>query len=412
MQAARRLEGVITEALSKMAGIGYSTSYVRFNRQVYGSLSRFCSEQSIETYSATVGKEYLEAREAQHSTLCNGSIDNLERAIRRLDCVISETEWRPIRKAGKAYTESIFIDIVAGYEVYLRESGKSRHDIRNGAHIVSRFLKQVEQNGCPDLNALDAKCVYQSLQSPAIKAYAFLRIIKPFLRYAHTYGLIGSNLALIVPGEARRTNVPTVYTPEEVEELLASIDRSTSLGKRNYAIVLTVARLGLRASDIAGMTFSSLNFQKSTIEITQKKTKLPLKLPLLDDVRDVLRDYIDNGRPKTQDGHIFMNSLGYGAMTSQSVSSTVMGIFERSGVDYGDRKHGPHSLRSSLATALLSEGNDYTIIQRTLGHSDIQSSKSYVRADVEQLRINALPVPPPSGRFGKIFVAEGVAYER
>lgn len=132
-------------------------------------------------------------------------------------------------------------------------------------------------------------------------------------------------------------------------------------------------------------------------------------LPLLDDVKTAIYDYIDNARPRSSDEHIFLNLRGYGAISPQTITSTVQRAFEESGINRSNRKHGSHALRSSLASALLAEGNDYPTIQKVLGHRDIQSTRSYAKADIEKLRANALPVPPPTGNYEMLLANAGAA---
>lgn len=112
-----------------------------------------------------------------------------------------------------------------------------------------------------------------------------------------------------------------------------------------------------------------------------------------------MEDYIENGRPNSANEHIFLNRYGYGVISGATVSQIAPQTFSRTDIDCKGKKRGPHALRSSLATALLTEGNDYIAIQKVLGHRDIQSAKSYARADVEHLRGSALSVPSPIGNF-------------
>ena len=108
--------------------------------------------------------------------------------------------------------------------------------------------------------------------------------------------------------DVRRTHsyrLPTVFTPEEVERILASVDRDNAQGKRNYAVFLLVARLGLRISDVRLLRFDSIDWQNRRISITQKKTGVPLELPLPDDAGWAIIDYLKHGRPETDCGYIF-----------------------------------------------------------------------------------------------------------
>lgn len=383
---------VITRTLADLGNRDYKPSYINHHKLIYNSLQRYCEANLIDDYSEVVGEQFLVAIKAEKPHLHHHTMNEYRMAVRRLNCTLTGTEWRPFVEKHKPYADSRYNDVVANYETYLHRKGKSKPDVRAHTHNVARFLRLIEQQGCLRLSDMIPKHVFSAFREFKNKC-GFRNIIGAFLRYAYKYKLIDLNLNHIVPGIIHHTPAPTVYSPEEIEILLASIDRQTELGKRNYALILIAARLGLRACDIATMKFDCLHLNAETIEIVQAKTKQPLTLPLLIDVRLAINDYIDNGRPDSTDAHIFLNARGYGSISSQTVSAVVQRAFEKSNINRKARKRGSHALRSSLASALLVEGNNYQTIQKVLGHKEIQSTRSYVNADIEKLRSNALSVP-------------------
>jgi site-specific recombinase XerD len=157
------------------------------------------------------------------------------------------------------------------------------------------------------------------------------------------------------------------------------------------------------------MKFNCICPDTETIEIVQSKTKQALTLPLLEDVKAAINDYVENARPPSVDEHIFLKMRGYGSILPQTITSNIRRIFEKSGINLSGRRHGSHALRSSLASALLAEGNDFSAIQKVLGQRDIQSTRSYVRADIEKLRTNALPIPVPSENYERLLAEAGAA---
>lgn len=402
------LSDIITRTLADLNNRGYKASYINHHRLIYLALRHHCTENSVDNYSETVGEQFLNTVKAQKPYLRHHSMNEYRMAVRRLNCTLTKTEWRPYVERNVPYENSCYNNIVTEYEIYLYRKGKTKWDVRSHMHNVARFLRFAEQQGCCKLIDLTPKCIFDAFQNSSNKC-GFRNIISKFLRYAYNYKLIDANLSLIVPGVHQHTPVPTVYSLDEIEELLASIDRSTEKGKRNYAIILIAARLGLRACDIAGMKFSCLHLETSTIEIKQLKTKQPLTLPLLDDVKSAIYDYINNGRPPSNDEHISLNLRGYGAVSPPNVQSIVRSAFANTKINFGNRKRGPHALRSSLASALLVEGNDYPTIQKVLGHRNIQSSQSYVKVDIERLRLNALPVPQPTANYEMLLANVGTA---
>lgn len=401
MKESKQLSDLITQTLTELSNHNYKASYVHHYRLIYLSLQKYCTEALIESYTEVVGNQYLESVKIQKPYLSHHSMNEYRMAVRRINCTFTKTEWRPFVAKEVPYADSCYNDIVAEYEKYLYQKGKTRCAVRGHVHTVARVLKFAEQQGCYKLTDLMPKYIFDAFKESSNKT-SFRNIIRTFLRYAYAYKLITVNLCIIVPGMLHHTSIPTVYSPEEIEILLASIDRQTELGKRNYAMILIAARLGLRACDIAAIKFDCLHLDTSTIEIIQVKTKQPLTLPLLDEVKSAIYDYVDHARPQSANEHIFLNERGYGAILPPSITAAVRRAFEKSGINCNNRKHGSHALRSSLASALLVEGNDFPTIQKVLGHRDIQSTRSYVKVNIEQLRTHALPVPKPAESYERL----------
>ena len=199
-----------------------------------------------------------------------------------------------------------------------------------------------------------------------------------------------------------RKRIPSFFTKEEVLQIENSISRSSGMGKRDYAIVLLASRLGLRASDIAGLQFSDIDWDKNLITLKMKKTGKIVELPLLADVGNAIVDYLRNGRPNSNLKHIFLSLCApYSAATKELVCGAIDRIVRKSGVGLRDRHHGPHALRHSLASALLEDGTTIPVISETLGHSNTETTMTYLRIDVKSLLKCALPVPPISSDFYK-----------
>lgn len=408
MEKSEKLTDIIDETMSELSKHDYRKSYVGHHGLVFNAVRTFCAESKTEQYSEKIGQDFLIWIKVQKPYLKHHTMNEYRMAVCRLDSTLNGTEWCPLGKKLMSYEKSCYDNLVNSYEKHLHNKGKKKWVVRAHIHFIARFLKFIEDQGVFNLRELAPNHIFEAFKASTQK-YTFKNVIGAFLRYAYNYKLINVNLSIIVPGMPCNTPVPTVYSPEEVEMLIASIDRSTELGKRNYANVLLAARLGLRASDIAELKFKCLHVETQTIKIVQSKTKQPLVLPLLPDVKNAIDDYMNNARPTSDDEHIFLNLRGYGSLLPATVASSIRRIFEMSEVDCGGRKHGSHALRSSLASAMLAEGNDYPTIQKVLGHKDIQSAKSYVKADVEQLRSNALPVPQLTTNYERLLAAVGAA---
>jgi integrase len=139
------------------------------------------------------------------------------------------------------------------------------------------------------------------------------------------------------------------------------------------------------------------------IEITQVKTKEPLKLPLLPEILTALDDYIMNERPENDSDMVFLcnSTLHSGPVQPHTIYTIVSRVIDSTGIDTSGRRRGAHALRSSLATALLGEGYNYREVQEALGQKSPEAVKFYAKTEVEKLRAYALPVPSPGGIFAK-----------
>jgi len=203
--------------------------------------------------------------------------------------------------------------------------------------------------------------------------------------------IIETNLTASLPHVRilRNAFIPHAWKTDDVRKLLASIDRNSAKGKRDYAILLIVAHLGLRVSDIRNMRLSNLNWNKKTIALSVRKTGQALELPLLDDIGWAIIDYLKNGRPQTTCNRVFVrhrtpfDSFG----ENQSFYSElhrymqVAGIIPPTGV-----RCGLHSLRSTLARNMLEAKTPLPVISEVLGHTNINTTSIYLKIDLDGLR--------------------------
>lgn len=169
------------------------------------------------------------------------------------------------------------------------------------------------------------------------------------------------------------------------------VDRNTKAGKRNYAVFLLAAKLGLRASDIRGLTLDNIDWEQSRLNLTQRKTRRPLSLPLPKIVGEAIIDYLMNARMESSYREVFLQCyapfkpISYGRNFNHEVRHyrRVAQLPEMPGM-------GLHSLRHTLATNMLDRGVPVQNIAAVLGHSDLDSIATYLRISVPSLRQAAL----------------------
>ena len=231
--------------------------------------------------------------------------------------------------------------------------------------------------------------------------------IKAYFRFCSSADFTDRDFSYLIPKKRRSVLIPPYYTKEERMSLEAAVDRSTSLGKRNYAIILLLNRLGLRSSDVANLLFSNIG---DAIRIKQYKTDEFLELPLLDIIREAIDDYVANGRPTSDDDHVFlMYYAPHCSITPTAINGIVSKYMKLAGIDINGRKHGGHALRASLGTDLINNGMSYEETRKIYGHTSDNVIKHYASLDVSRLKLCALPASMQTGYFDTWLELGGMA---
>lgn len=171
--------------------------------------------------------------------------------------------------------------------------------------------------------------------------------------------------------------------------MLNSVDRGNPTGKRDYAILLLVAKLGIRAGDIKDLKLSNLNWRSKIIAIRQSKTKNTITYPILKDIGWALIDYLKNGRPISDSPFVFIRMKApYDAFGKDAnLHNIITKHTRRSGITIPHgKKQGLHSLRHTLASTLLEQGTPLPVISEVLGHFNSKSTSVYLHTGLEGLR--------------------------
>lgn len=222
--------------------------------------------------------------------------------------------------------------------------------------------------------------------------------IKNFLNWTYQSNLTKISGDMILPKIVfhRNTNIKTYYTQDEISKLLNVVDTKTKQGKEDYLIISLICYLGLRISDVVNLKLSNIDFNTNTISIIQYKTNNKLTLPLIDQVRYPLLDYLKNVRPTNTDlDFIFITKeIPYRHQLELSKHNYIIkNYLVKAGIDINGRKHGFHSLRHSFSTSLLKENTSLYSISSILGHRDIKTTMGYLDIDTSKLKELALEVP-------------------
>jgi len=279
---------------------------------------------------------------------------------------------------------------------HLHSLRRSSVTIKDYQLYLNSFLVYLNRSGIYTLKGITERHMLDfvsTTENNKINVVSSLRVLS---RYWFENHLIETDFDLVLKSYkwVKHEKVPSFFTVDEVRAIEISIDRSSSVGKRNYAMLLLASRLGLRASDIAHLKFSNIDWEKNEIRFVQNKTGNPISLPLLNDVGSAIIDYLKYGRFKSESQQIFISSRApYIPANKSIVCSAIREVITKSKVETDSRHHGPHSLRHSLASCLLKNDVPIPVISETLGHVRTNTTMTYLRIDLISLMKCALPVP-------------------
>lgn len=217
--------------------------------------------------------------------------------------------------------------------------------------------------------------------------------LRMFLRFLIVRGDCVPGLDFAIPSVARwRLSALPKYLPSaSVEALIASCDPSVPLGARDRAILLLIARLGLRASDVSGLQFCHFLWRKGTVRLAGKNRR-EVELPLPQEVGDAILHYLQHGRPQVASEAVFITSMApFIPITRVVVGKTVARAIRQTGIEAPNR--GAHLLRHSVATSMLGDGISLTAIGALLRHSSIETTAIYAKVDVNLLKEVVQPWP-------------------
>lgn len=192
----------------------------------------------------------------------------------------------------------------------------------------------------------------------------------------------------------KRDSILSYYSEEQIRKMIDSIDTSCKCGIRDKCMITIAACTGLRASDIVFLTFSEIKWDKNIISKIQRKTGVLIEIPITDQIKFLLIDYLKNHRPNINSEYIFINSVNnLPFKDAKMLTNIIKKAFLKANIDISRKKAGAHSLRHSLATNMLKSNTPLPIIKEVLGHTNINTTERYISVDIEGLRRMSLEVP-------------------
>ena len=289
---------------------------------------------------------------------------------------------------------------VRAFATYLQcDRGLSSPTLRKYCPFIEQFLSTRFSHGPVEYDALRPRDVIEFIQqqaahlSPAVSKSA-TTALRAFFRYLRHSGQLPCDLVAAVPSVPNwtMTGIPRAIAPEHVCAVLERCPRDTPTGRRDFAILLLLARLGLRAGEIVSLCLESIDWGAGAIHIHGKGGHIAT-LPLPADVGEAISDYVCNGRPKCDSRRLFLRAIApvRGLGGGQTVTTIVRSAIHRAGLD--TPHHGTHQFRHALAADMLRHGADLTEIAGILRHRHIKTTGIYAKVDFAALRPLSLPWP-------------------
>lgn len=374
----------------------------RYKRLWRTGIVRYMEEKGVEEYSPAIGAEFMAT--CHHDGIVRPQEQEKIRSVQVLDDML---QLGHIRKRCFSYVVH-HLDGVIGKEMeklisHLTNLRRSTSTIKEYRLYLSEFLAYLVNNGVSSVSAIAEHHIVAFVSRHPTNKVNVVSALRVLFRFWEQEHIVEDRHEDLFSSMKARTSerVPSYFSPDEVMKIEQSVKRTSGVGKRNYAMVLLASRLGLRASDIAGLSFGNIDWEKNVITLQMKKTSKAIELPLLAEVGNAIVDYLRCGRPKSALHNVFLSSRApYVAATSEMVCGAINMIIEKSGIDVNGKRHGPHSLRHSLASAMLGAGATLPVISESLGHRSTETTLAYLKIDIDALLKCALPVTPvPTGFY-------------
>jgi site-specific recombinase XerD len=378
------LAGHVEDLRAEFLTLGYAASTVTSHLALWAQVSRWLEGQSLTASELTPDRivEFLQVRRRTRGYLysmkaLSPGLQLLRRmgAVPDIQAKVQESAVEAIERQFRSYLL---------VERGLAEVSAQTYVIRARPFLVDRARRgrlELESLTAADVSGFVAGWLPGLSKAPARSTVTALRSLLSFL---HASGVITRPLASVVPTVAswKLTGLPIGLTPVQVRALLDACDQSRPVGRRDFAILTLLARLGLRSGEVAGLTLDDIDWRAGTVMVHGKGNS-DEQLPLPVDVGTALSRYLEHARPRSVSGRaVFIRARApYQALSHKSISTMVSRTARRGGVG---TVHA-HLLRHTLATDVLSKGASLDEVGQLLRHRSRASTEIYAKVDHHRL---------------------------
>lgn len=402
MSDTTNLTELIHQSIQHLNELNYSEGTKYRYKLVWKHLQKYARHRDQKNFSLKLGKTFLSDYYGieQDMKLSTSQVFKV-RCIKVLEEYRQHNSFQKCHQREGRQVPAKFKNIFEAYIQVQKELQLSNRTIQGKRIQIINFLIYLDQNNLIELNKLVPNDIMNYLETLSKYASAtrsgFLFTLRDFLAFLYSKNFTETSLNQLFPVifTNKLERIPSYYSIEEIQRILKQVDRKTEFGRRDYIVLLLAVELGMRAGDIRNLKFENIKWHIDTIEFIQEKTNNPIRLPLVENLKYALVDYIKNSRPNGNDIHIFIRHRApFTPFEKGHVFWSIINKYmNAAGIASNQRKHGLHSLRHSMASNLLKNNTPYPVITGVLGHENSNTTRSYLRIDIEQLRTVALEVP-------------------
>ncbi len=392
------LPDLIAGLEQELLRLGYTKGSMTFYRRRWNQLMAYAEDRGECYYTEQLGMDFLKeffgiTQEDFSRTLPQAETQEI-RVIRMVgDFQLHHAVLRRYLKHKEILTTPFFVDIRSRFQSSCEKKGYSQVTTEHYVKQSSYLMDYLAAQGMNDFTAVTLDTVNAYIRTLAGFSYKTVEqhicSLRAFFRFLYQEGIMPDDFAAKMPmvKARKQTAIPSVWTHEELKQLVGAIDRGSPKGRRDYAIILIACRLGLRCTDIKNLCFENFNWTEKKICFTQSKTGQPMELPLVPDVGWAVIDYLKYGRPKVDSSRIFVRHMAPFLPFAEGdhLDQLIKAYMVKAHIPMRGKHRGMHSLRHTMASVLLEKDTPLPVISDIIGHLDTNSTAVYLKVDMERL---------------------------
>ena len=392
------LPDLIAGLEQELLRLGYTKGSMTFYRRRWNQLMAYAEDRGECYYTEQLGMDFLKeffgiTQEDFSRTLPQAETQEI-RVIRMVgDFQLHHAVLRRYLKHKEILTTPFFVDIRSRFQSSCEKKGYSQITTEHYVKQSSYLMDYLAAQRMDDFTAVTLDTVNAYIRTLAGFSYKTVEqhicSLRAFFRFLYQEGIMPDDLAAKMPmvKARKQTAIPSVWTHEELKQLVGAIGRESPKGRRDYAIILIACRLGLRCTDIKNLCFENFNWTEKKICFTQSKTGQPMELPLVPDVGWAVIDYLKYGRPKVDSSRIFVRHMAPFLPFAEGdhLDQLIRTYMVKAHIPMRGKHRGMHSLRHTMASVLLEKDTPLPVISDIIGHLDTNSTAVYLKVDMERL---------------------------